>query len=271
MPFSVNALLRVIAVLCLGLLVGCRKEGKACEISGTRVEFVTGSRLASGSPGHLTLASGQLADCDANEYAQTQKDIREALGVFPVRLPKLTVHVRPEIPQEHGALGPIEVHVGSREVLLSVVGTGLGVRPWVHELAHVIARPAPVAPMARRIWITIEEAFVQVLEVRLLGKRKGTPEPATPAELLPWEMLAEPQYDPHWLAESLVVQLESIQALDVDTVVSCLVGSAAESDALASSLKTAVAQYGDGCPAEVRPDVRRALRGWLPESLGPSE
>ncbi len=250
--------------------LACRQEGRPCQLGETRLEFVTGSELESSAPYQLALQPGRTADCNASEFAAARTSITRALQRFPVRIERLVVHVEPRLPQDQAAVNGIEVHVGSRQVLVTTDALStLPARAWVHELAHVVAQEPPSKRISARIALTVEEAFAQAVEERLLDRRTGHETPNYDAESAPWELLAETGYDPHVLAAPLAAALRQDTRLGVADLLSCLKGSGRSAHSEPTTVGATLVHFVQGCDEAARPVVHRVLVNWVPASLVP--
>jgi hypothetical protein len=258
---------------------GCR-EARPCDVADTVVEVRTGSELHAHPEARLRLEPGELAGCESSDVTLLLQQLQSALRAFPIPLERLRVHLDPRLPEGHARLRKIEVHVGSREVLLETKALpDLSTFVWHHELCHVVAQPPPDKTVARRVRLTIDEALADQVAARLAvaGERATDVRLPPSADLLgsthsslAWELLGEPRYDPHVLAPALAQELQQLgDLLDAEASLQCL-GARQSSAAETSSKVREVAQaVVDRCPADVRDAMRGALGRWLPVELSP--
>lgn len=213
-----------------------------CEVAGVSVETIEGSRLLQADCERLALVRGRALDCQHPRSRRVLAAIADAVAAWHLegspgplsrqRLPRpVRVHVDPRLPARQAPIAGIEVHVTSGEVLVTSGALAtLGAEVWQHELLHVLAaRPPDVTPVARRLWLTLEEGVVEYLALSRSrgadGGRSGAlsvpsaapalrlgvaPLPAPPLPVL--ALLASPAYDPHRLAGALARELERVES-----------------------------------------------------------
>lgn len=286
----------------------------ACEVAGARVEIIEGSRLLHGRRERLDLVRGRVLGC---EHPHARRVLAGVAAALPLggsdrpqpgeRLPEpVRVHVDPRLPAPQAPLAGIEVHVTTREVLVtSRALPALDGAAWRHELLHVLAAPPPdLTPMSRRLWLTLEEGVVEYLARQRPPERgagfavprpvQGAPGSLAPPPLPALEWLASPAYDPHPLARGLARELHRVEPhATLERWLSCLSvapsmsGGGRGSDGL-SRAEAAPSGTGPGAIASVfglftsrcSPDTASTLsaaieRWWVtphpePEPLGQS-
>ncbi len=206
-----------------------------CEVAGVSVETIEGSRLLQADRERLKLMRGRTLGCQHPRARHVQAAVAGALAAWPLdvhdrpgfrrRLPvPMRVHVNPRLPARQAPLAGIEVHVTTREVLVSSSALdALDAEVWRHELLHVLAaRPPEASPIGRRLWLTLEEGVVEYLMGETRGRRPAATHVAPPV-LPALEWLASPAYDPHPLAEALAGELGRVEPHPVlDRWLSCL-------------------------------------------------
>lgn len=231
-----------------------------------------GSRLLARGGGRLELLRGAPLPCADGLVQTLQAALRDARsGLPPEHLPRpLRVHVDPRLPAGEAPLSGAEVHVSSRELLVTRAALGsLPTEVWRHELLHALAAPPPPASdVARRLWLTLEEGLVQYAAQhteQLAPALGGTAAPGLPLPPPPvWEQLALPAYDPHELAQGWASELERTRPLlELTAAVSCL--STPPAATAMATLQQAAQRFAERCPPAVAPVLQRALQRWLPE------
>jgi hypothetical protein len=278
-------------LVCAGLVLGLQADVEpdgavGCELSSASVRVYEGSRLFDTREGRLTLMRGRTLPCEHPAARGVLTAIEAALGSGVGRAIRerlaapLHVHIDPRLPARQAALGGVEVHVSSREIL--VAGAALQELPeraWRHELLHALAPPPPPLSRAgRQLWSTLEEGLVAFLTDGGAGAAemwRARPE-ATQARaadrrpaLLPLiEWLESPAYDPHPLAAGLARELAEAGApassfLDCLTLEPPAVQHAVSSAAAASGRQTTASRRS------ARPQVTAAARAApsLPDEL----
>lgn len=259
------------------LAAGCPAAQSASEAGGHPVALSVavhlGSRLLARRD-LLELQRGVPLPCTDARVMSLQSTLLGAASSLPYdRVPRLLrIHLDPRLPSGEAPLGAAEVHVSSRELLITDAALAqLPARAWRHELLHVLAAaPPPASEVARRLWLTLEEGLVQYAAQRserlaaLPGGREAPAFPALPAPV--WEQLALPVYDPHELAAGWASQLERAQPpLELPAAVACLAAPAA---AAVTTLHEAASGFVQRCPADVAPVLHLALQRWLPGEWG---
>jgi hypothetical protein len=246
-----------------------------CEAAGVSVETIEGSRLLQADRERLALMRGRALDCQHPRSRRVLAAIADAVAAWhlegspgPVSRQRLSravrVHVDPRLPARQAPIAGIEVHVTSGEVLVTSEALAtLGAEVWQHELLHVLAaRPPDVSPVARRLWLTLEEGVIEYLALSRSGDADGDRSaalsmPAAPPALrlgvapLPTPplpalaLLASPAYDPHRLAGALARELERVESRPaLERWLCCLAAvPSTAGDSLRESLET---PGGDG-------------------------
>jgi hypothetical protein len=248
----------------------------ACQVHGVAVAVYEGSRLYDAEDERLALVRGRALAC-AHPYAQAvHAALSDPLARFPRErlLGPLRVHLDPRLPSAQAPLAGIEVHVTSRELLVTGAALGaLGADAWRHELFHGLAAAPPAgSSSARRLWLTLEEGLVSHL-----APNAADPAPAPPgvdAHREPgeaaFELLAVPAYDPHQLAEGFTQELERASPqLAVEDAVACLAAVPQPAPHAVETLRSVVRRFAERCPANAARVLSRALAHWLPAALSP--
>lgn len=263
------------AVLTIRALIGTA-AAEACLVGTTRVEYYEDSRLLAVTASERQLDRGDLLDCSEVDAA-TRDGLQRALQRFPRELSLLRVHLDPALPPNDLALRVAEVHLGTRELLVDrsrLKKLGLGI--WLHEFVHVVADEPPSHLVARRVWLTVEEALADrvaetLVDQRLPARAAGRDARAAASDL-PWELLAESNYDPHWLAPELAELLSLGEfELSVEQALDCLDERRPRPASAATTTKESILVFVEGCPVAARPRLRLALQRWLPPELSPFE
>jgi hypothetical protein len=273
-----------------------RDESGPCPATDVEVRVYQGSRLFDGRGERLELVRGRGLDCDDARVRRMLAPLGDALLDFPrerLRRP-LEIHLDPRLPARQAPLAGIEVHVTSREVLMTSAAMGaIGPEVWRHELLHTLAATPPETPAeARRLWLTLEEGVVGYLTITTGARReRGVPAPNPPlvpasepmASVVPLlEWLGSPAYDPHPLAAGLARELDRIAPdAPLDPWLDCISAEpaaehvegrrAATSRPFAAPLPAALAAvfraFVGRCPTDVQSTLSTAVAGWWGEPL----
>jgi hypothetical protein len=248
-----------------------------CSVHGLAVQVMLGSLLVEDGTDRLTLVPGQSVACTQPAASMVLMQLERALSDLPseaYRRP-LRVHIDPRLPPRQAPLAGIEVHVSSRELLVtSTALPQLPVAVWRHELLHVLAAAPPeLGAGARKLWLSLEEGVVMYLDqtegamfrAELSGAEAMARAPAAPAGITPappyWAMaLASPGYDPHPLAAELARTLRALEPQpDLPAWLSCL-ASPAELGAPADAPEARLgALFGERCSSKVAAQLSAAL------------
>lgn len=263
----------------LGVLLAADGDpaGAPCNLLGVSSEVYSGSRLLASAEDRLELLRGRRLDCASPRVSPVVTALEAALQQFPrERLEEpVRVHLDPRLPRRQAPLRGIEVHVTSREILIDEAAlAGLEPAAWRHELFHTLAAAPPSSsPVARRLWLTLEESLVAHLTLAWEPRRHAAPAPPRPwppASEQDWAELEMGSYDPHPLAELLTHELALAEpSLEASAALRCLTAPPLAASGAPETLRDSARAFVVRCPEEATGPLRSAIARWLPEPPSP--
>jgi hypothetical protein len=269
-----------------------RDDSQPCRSATVGVRVYEGSRLFDAPGKRLDLVPGRGLGCGDARVRRVLDALGAALLEFPrQRLHEpLKVHLDPRLPARHAPLAAIEVHVTSREVLVTSAALAtLAPEVWRHEVLHTLAAPPPqTSAEARRLWLTLEEGVVGYLtgatEDRqapgATDRRRSAANESMTRVLPLLEWLGSPAYDPHPLAAGLTRQLTRVTPrAPLEPWLDCLAAEPAERTAdsspagtsgtftapLPDALAAVFRAFIGRCSADVQATLSTAVAGWWGE------
>jgi hypothetical protein len=247
-------------------------EVERCTVHGLEAQVLAGSLLVDHGTDRLALVPGQALACTQPAAALVLVRLEQALSDLPIEAftRPLRIHLDPRLPPRQAPLGGVEVHVSSREILItSAALPELPAAAWRHELLHVLAAAPPeLGAGSRKLWLSLEEGVVMHLDraqgtpsqTERLRAERSRAEPTARAPSAPlgdtpappyWALaLASPSYDPHPLAAELARSLRVLEPEpELSAWLSCLSRPAPLGPAAAATGAGLAASFGERCPA----------------------